>query len=86
MHGHMNVKYEDLCLQGFEGSSLGECTPPPPILPRATLLELLDPEDEGTITLQNAGKYLKTQRNIAEDFILQQHRCGHLTSCTECPL
>jgi hypothetical protein len=49
------------------------------------LLELLDQENEGTVTLSNVETaHLKTQQHIPEEFNLQQHHYENLKSqkCT----
>jgi len=47
---------------------------------------LLDPEDEGIMTLHMSGTtYPVTQRHLPEDMNPQQHFCKNLKSCMSLP-
>lgn len=49
-----------------------------PSFSAVTHLELLDPENDGTVILQDVSNYLHIEK--AEDLNLQQHLCGILKS------
>ena len=45
------------------------------------LVQLLDPEDEGTMVLQKAPDYQSTSRTNTKDLNVRQHRCQKLRPC-----